>query len=1297
MRYRQLHPNSPKGFSYLLEDRLSRERKMLLLLGNQHDRTRMEDQIDKRMNLDHPHLLPIGDVSWRGRRLGVVTRQLWPVASKGSPIELRLTLALRYTEALSAGHRRGLVAGWVSPQDFFLDDRKEPILGLFLDRLRESRQKNADVLRYVAPEALTRNQGSPKSDIYSLGLSLYRLFAGRAAFENSRDNLLHLKRTAQPIPPIALDNTVPERVSSMILQMADPDPELRPDTSFVTQVLSEVAGKPKCEIPRSVPVFVGRRPMLRDFSESLARPATSAPLTWILNGPSGIGKTRLLQRLLLVAQLRRRETLHIRSAPGDSSFGALSRLVDNQYRDPADSTDDPFESWIQLLRSAFRTESLVIAVDDAQWMDQGTSEVLRRLLMERNGWLLICNVRSDLDKNRAWTDFRHSISFHRQIKDWEIDPLGILEVRSILHDVTGSRPTRQRVVEMLDQSEGNPFFLLEALRSSTPSLSIQRALPISFGNRPPSAIATILRRRLERLGPTERAVIHLLTVAERPVAFEILARILGTQSKELENQLQNLRVKGLIRMPGTLSGMHVNCSHDWIAWISREVFGGKDNQLEADLAKTLEEHAEPSDFPTRAISARHFLRSGCFNRGMQLTRKTVPELCRLGLFEEASRLADEVPKKLLFAGLESDQPFMKSVLESYMRTGRYAAVDQISQQSQKSEKIEHSQKIELELLSLRALCSQVKYSEAISRALKVYLRTLPPDIPIDIHERMHAQLLNIRSKTNIHSALDLYEIAKTYLDANPSAENHLLMSTCGFDYVVGELKRGDGSIVRAIRIALEEENASLFLGRLQAYTLSLLHQKRVGEAQKLLKYAIPRSKAGADRGVEAFLLNTQGMALAACGSHREAISFFSKCQTALPAWARGVDPGFWSESICSFSWLLLPQLALADIDTKKLKDGGLEVSHRVGLARLWAWLLIGRPCRALQNCPPFSSPFPRGFWRIRILRATACYHLADLDECRAECGRALLEIPDYQHNYRTRIQFLLSRVMLRRGDLRGAAKLVEEGLKSSKAHFYFPLIAEGHLLTARCIAAQKGELRKARAHCLRAHQLARDYERPLLHATIWKTQAGIEARLRKPLAARTCFGKALLILKERLLHVSPENRDGFRSMHIAPIEQEQEQLLGKNQTSFALFQRLPSAIDALQSTRTDAELAHKIVKLLSDDLSHLKAQFWLKTGESKPRQLAGHTTRRPSVPRMLDPSGSGSRQQDSSANEGGFSLSGSESAAAVIINAGIDRKGVLYFESETGELTEVEIDFLTCLGSIAEKQMVRLGRRPDAP
>ena len=440
----------------------------------------------------------------------------------------RLTLALRYAEALAASHRRGLLAGWISPQDFFLDERKSPILGLALDRSLESNPRDRNVLRYIAPEVLASKRGSPAGDIYSLGLSLYLLFTCRVPFENSPDHLLHLKRTATlPIAPIALDSSIPRAVSSMILQMANPDPELRPNTGFVVRMLSEIAEKPLCEMPSSEPAFVGRKRLLREFSESLARPDTTVPVTWILNGPSGIGKTRLIQRLLLIARLRRTETLHLKNAPGDSSFGALSRVVGSHNSSLCDCSADLFESWVTLLSSAFRTASLVIAVDDAQWMDHGTSEILRRLLIERPGWMLLCNVRSDIEEAQAWTDFRNSITLHHQIKDRQVDALNVEEVGSILHDVASSKLNRGKAAEMLSQSQGNPFFLLEALRSGMLPIRIKQPFAKTARDRPPSTITEILRRRFENLGPKEQLIVQLLTMAERPVPFKILAGILG--------------------------------------------------------------------------------------------------------------------------------------------------------------------------------------------------------------------------------------------------------------------------------------------------------------------------------------------------------------------------------------------------------------------------------------------------------------------------------------------------------------------------------------------------------------------------------------------------------------------------------------------------------------------------------------------------------------------------------------------------------------------------------------------------
>ncbi len=168
-----------------------------------------------------------------------------------------------------------------------------------------------------------------------------------------------------------------------------------------------------------------------------------------------------------------------------------------------------------------------------------------------------------------------------------------------------------------------------------------------------------------------------------------------------------------------LDSKAVNCPqkwgnfNDWIAWTSREVFGRPDDQLEAKLAETLESYAGPNDFAIRAVSARHYLRSGCFERGMQLTRAAVPKLFKLGLFEEASRLCDEIPEDFLITSLESDTAFMESTLESYMRTGRYELVNQICETINKHINLKLIYNIYLYFISLCSLCFQVKYSKSV--------------------------------------------------------------------------------------------------------------------------------------------------------------------------------------------------------------------------------------------------------------------------------------------------------------------------------------------------------------------------------------------------------------------------------------------------------------------------------------------------------------------------------------------------------------------------------------------------------
>jgi serine/threonine-protein kinase len=86
---------------------------------------------------------------------------------------------------------------------------------------------------YMAPEQLAGREATARSDIYALGLVLYELFTGRAAFESHDPRDLARKRESRPAStPSSLVPELGPVVERAILRCLEPDPRQRPSSAL---------------------------------------------------------------------------------------------------------------------------------------------------------------------------------------------------------------------------------------------------------------------------------------------------------------------------------------------------------------------------------------------------------------------------------------------------------------------------------------------------------------------------------------------------------------------------------------------------------------------------------------------------------------------------------------------------------------------------------------------------------------------------------------------------------------------------------------------------------------------------------------------------------------------------------------------------------------------------------------------------------------------------------------------------------------------------------------------------------
>ena len=430
--------------------------------------------------------------------------------------------------------------------------------------------------------------------------------------------------------------------------------------------------------------FVGRQ---RELDRILAGLKGAGPPFAVVVGPSGSGKSRLLAEVAARSPLpavatraflpEREETwglgrnllrellsLDVEAAKAvpDLAATALAEILPElaELRPVSGRPIDPESRRALTLQGAVRLASAVVTggvlilVDDAQWADASSLDLLQRIAQHVPGIHLVVAQRpEEVTEHAAVSAFVTGLRELGRLAELRLGPLGTDAVAELFED-------KALVQAVIEASDGSPLALVECIQD----LADRGAIELRGSGRwqARSPITTRLARdaaragqeravaaRTARLSPSRREILQLLALLGREVPARLLAQAAGVTEAEALDALDALARGRLARL-----GDHGWATeHDSIAEaVARRLSAEARAPLHTRLAEALRRQGgDPSEV------AHHLAGSG----DRSAAAGAYAEAARLALDrfanEEATRLVDQA------LALRPDEPVRRAILE----------------------------------------------------------------------------------------------------------------------------------------------------------------------------------------------------------------------------------------------------------------------------------------------------------------------------------------------------------------------------------------------------------------------------------------------------------------------------------------------------------------------------------------------------------------------------------------------------------------------------------------------------------
>lgn len=208
------------------------------LSANEEDKSRFVQEAKAAAALNHPNICTIYGIEESGNSTFIAMEYVegQTLHDKGLnlPLKQSIEIGIQLADGLAAAHEKGIVHRDIKSENIMLQkDGRVRIMDFGLARIKSASRltkvgSTVGTTGYMSPEQVQGMESDHRSDIFSLGVILYELFAGQSPFKGAHETAINYEIVnVDPEPISAVKPDFDAQLDAIVMECLAKDPAER--------------------------------------------------------------------------------------------------------------------------------------------------------------------------------------------------------------------------------------------------------------------------------------------------------------------------------------------------------------------------------------------------------------------------------------------------------------------------------------------------------------------------------------------------------------------------------------------------------------------------------------------------------------------------------------------------------------------------------------------------------------------------------------------------------------------------------------------------------------------------------------------------------------------------------------------------------------------------------------------------------------------------------------------------------------------------------------------------------------